>query len=160
MKAYQFKGILTNNGWVCPAIVEVDDEGNIAYISSNNNTNNNTCQTSIKVDYTFDAYVIPGFQNAHSHAFQYAMAGLAEVHSIKQTPDDFWSWREAMYQLALSISPDDLENIATQLYAEMLRHGYTNVAEFHYVHHDKNGKHYSNLSEMGERLISAAKKQE
>ncbi len=158
MKTYQFKGILTNNGWVSPAIVEVDDEGNIAYISNNDNTNSNTCQTSIKVDKTFDAYLIPGFQNAHSHAFQYAMAGLAEVHSTEQTPDDFWSWREAMYQLALSISPDDLENIATQLYAEMLRHGYTNVAEFHYVHHNKNGQSYNNLSEMGERLISAAKK--
>ena len=61
-----------------------------------------------------------------------------------------------MYTLALSISPDDLQSIAQQLYAEMLRHGYTNVAEFHYVHHDKDGKKYSNLSEMGERLIAAA----
>lgn len=157
MKTFQFKGILTQTGWISPAIVTVDKDGNITYISNNNDTTS-TCQTSINVDETFDCYVIPGFQNAHSHSFQYAMAGLAEVHSIQQTPDDFWSWRDSMYQLALSISPDDLEAIATQLYAEMLRHGYTNVAEFHYVHHDKNGKPYSNLSEMGERLISAAKK--
>jgi formimidoylglutamate deiminase len=156
MKTFQFKGILTESGWISPAIIEVDDKGIITYISDNNNTN--TCQTSTKVDETFDTYLLPGFQNAHSHSFQYAMAGLAEIHSTDQTPDDFWSWRDSMYQLALSISPDDIEAIATQLYAEMLRHGYTNVAEFHYVHHDKNGNTYSNLSEMGERLISAAKK--
>ncbi len=156
MKAYQFKGILTNDGWVSPAIVEIDNNGLITNIS--NNTDSNTCQTSVKVDKVFDAYVIPGFQNAHSHAFQYAMAGLAETHSTNQTPDDFWSWRDSMYKLALSISPDDLESIASMLYAEMLRHGYTDVAEFHYIHHDPNGSTYSNLSEMGERLIAAAKK--
>jgi formimidoylglutamate deiminase len=42
------------------------------------------------------------------------------------------------------------------LYAEMVRHGYTHVAEFHYVHHDPEGKPYANLAEMGERLVSAA----
>ena len=86
------------------------------------------------------------------------MAGLAERHSTSQTPDDFWSWREAMYALALKISPEDLEAIATLLYAEMLRHGYTNVAEFHYVHHDQNGTPYANLAEMSERLVAAATK--
>lgn len=104
-----------------------------------------------------NCFALPGFQNAHSHSFQYAMAGLAERHSTEQTPDDFWSWREAMYKLALSVNPDQFENIATMLYAEMLRHGYTNVAEFHYVHHDKNGMPYDNLSEMGERMVKAAK---
>jgi len=102
-------------------------------------------------------YTLPGFQNAHSHAFQYAMAGLAENHSTSLTSDDFWSWREAMYKLALSVTPDQIESIATMLYTEMVRNGYTNVAEFHYVHHDKNGKRFNNLSEMGERMISAAK---
>ncbi|MGV6861516.1 MAG: formimidoylglutamate deiminase [Putridiphycobacter sp.] len=155
MTTYQFKGLLQQNKWMAPAIVTVDDSGAITEISEFP-SNQSKC-SSVKVDHVIDAYALPGFQNAHSHAFQYAMAGLAEVHSTDQTPDDFWSWREAMYKLALSISPDDLEVIATQLYAEMLRHGYTNVAEFHYVHHDKNGQHYNNLSEMGERLISAAK---
>ncbi|HIP36450.1 MAG TPA: formimidoylglutamate deiminase [Crocinitomix sp.] len=153
MKTYQFKGVLTNNGWVAPATVQVDNQGRIVEISDNINS----CQTSIQVDKVFDAYALPGFQNAHSHAFQYAMAGLAETHSTHQAPDDFWSWREAMYKLALSISPNDLEHIASMLYAEMLKHGYTNVAEFHYVHHDKNGKPYTNISEMGECLIAAAK---
>ena len=86
------------------------------------------------------------------------MAGLAERHEGTGVPDDFWSWRDAMYKLALSVNPDQFEAIATMLYAEMLRHGYTSVAEFHYVHHDQNGKKYNNLAEMGSRLVSAAKK--
>jgi formimidoylglutamate deiminase len=84
------------------------------------------------------------------------MAGLAEKHA-PGTHDDFWSWREAMYQCALSVDPAQAEAIATMLYAEMLRHGYTHVAEFHYLHHDKDGKPYDNLVEMGERMIAAAK---
>ena len=63
-----------------------------------------------------------------------------------------------MYQIALSVSPDQMEVIATMLYAEMLKHGYTQVAEFHYLHHDVNGKYYNNLAEMGQRLVSAAHK--
>ena len=100
---------------------------------------------------------LPGFQNAHSHAFQYAMAGLAEKQTSQSITDNFWSWREAMYSLALTVNPDQMEAIATMLYAEMARHGYTHVAEFHYLHHDKNGKHYANLGEMGSRLVAAAK---
>jgi len=63
-----------------------------------------------------------------------------------------------MYQLALSINPDQMEAIATMLYAEMLRHGYTEVAEFHYVHQDISGASYNNKAELGARLIAAAKK--
>src|SRR5882724_5190325 len=105
---------------------------------------------------TIDGFALPGFQNAHSHAFQYAMAGLAENHP-RGTPDDFWSWREAMYQCALTVSPEQAEAIAAMLYAEMIRVGYTHVAEFHYLHHDKDGRPYSNLAEMGERMVAAAK---
>jgi len=86
------------------------------------------------------------------------MAGLAERHQASSMADDFWSWREAMYQLALSMNPDQMEAVATMLYAEMLRQGYTEVAEFHYVHHDKDGKPYTKLAEMGERLLAAAQK--
>jgi len=148
MKAYTFKGILVDTVFQGETTITVDEDGVITGIEEGSKENAQS----------LNVYAIPGFQNAHSHAFQYAMAGLAEKHATGQTPDDFWSWREAMYQLALSISPGDLESIATMLYSEMLRHGYTNVAEFHYVHHDKNGQPFSNLSEMGERLIKAAKK--
>lgn len=150
MKTYRFKGILQNTAWEEYAEITVNDRGIITDISSFDPQNK-----SIQI---IDGFAIPGFQNAHSHAFQYAMAGLAERHkNTVSSPDDFWGWREAMYQLALTMNPDQMEAIATMLYAEMARHGYTNVAEFHYVHHDKNGAPYSTLSEMGNSLISAAK---
>lgn len=149
MKSYLFKGLLQRDGWIENALVKVDDKGIILSISGNENDTMDAEKLNV--------FALPGFQNAHSHAFQYAMAGLAEIHETGTTPDDFWSWRDAMYKLALSVDPDQMESIATMLYSEMLRLGYTNVAEFHYVHHDKDGKPYSNLAEMGSRLISAAK---
>ena len=148
MQTYKVKGLLTPAGFKSDQYITVDEKGIITKIS----------EELASGFISLDAFAIPGFQNAHSHAFQYAMAGLAEKHATGQTPDDFWSWRDAMYKLALSISPDELEIIATQLYAEMLRHGYTHVAEFHYVHHAKDGQRFDNLSEMGERLVKAAKR--
>jgi formimidoylglutamate deiminase len=147
MKSYRFKALLQNSGWLENATVSLNESGEIISISQTENSD------SIYID----GYALPGFQNAHSHAFQYAMAGLAERHSGAQNADDFWSWREAMYGLALNINPEQMKTIATMLYAELLRHGWTNVAEFHYVHHDKNGAPYDNLAAMGEALIEAAK---
>lgn len=144
MSRFEFKAILTENGWLENGIINTDPFGKIESISSSSTGN-------------FKGFLLPGFQNAHSHAFQYGMAGLAEIHDPGSNPDDFWSWREAMYRLALQLSPDQMEAIATMLYSEMARVGYTNVAEFHYLHHDVNGKQYGNEAEMGSRLISAAK---
>ncbi|MEQ9166874.1 MAG: amidohydrolase family protein, partial [Fulvivirga sp.] len=148
MKHFQFSGLLQNEGWQDDVAVSVDNDGIITSIQ----------QEKIEGAEVVNGYALPGFQNAHSHAFQYAMAGLAEKHKSGTVADDFWSWREAMYQLALTMSPDDLESVATMLYSEMARHGYTHVAEFHYLHHDINGRPYQNLAEHGERLIAAAEK--
>jgi len=144
---YTFKGLLTEDGWIANAILSLDASGNILSIS----------ESEKPVGEFINGYVLPGFQNAHSHAFQYAMAGLAELHTDTGLADDFWSWRNAMYGLALTLSPEQMEAVATMLYSEMARHGYTAVAEFHYLHHDKDGKPYANLAEMGSRLIAAAK---
>lgn len=143
---YKFTGVLTANGWVMPAYVDVGEDGLIRKVSDN---------YSGEVDEEVNGLAIPGFRNAHSHAFQYAMAGLAEVHK-PGVLDDFWSWRETMYKVALSIDPDQMESIASYLYSEMLRNGYTHVAEFHYVHLDPNGEFYNNRAELGSRLIAAA----
>jgi len=102
--------------------VGVEEDGIISYLS------NQAPEQGIAIE-AVDGFALPGFQNAHSHAFQYAMAGLAENHP-SGTRDDFWTWREEMYRCALSVDPDQAQAIATQLYAEMLRHGYTHVAEF------------------------------
>lgn len=144
MKFYRFKSLLQNDGWLENACVSIDENGKITSISQDESAD------AIYID----GYALPGFQNAHSHAFQYAMAGLAENHA--GCGDDFWSWREMMYGLALNINPAQIKKIAAMLYAELIRHGYTNVAEFHYVHHDKNGEKFDNLTEMGEALIEAA----
>ncbi len=147
-KTFRFKGLLTEQGWLENACVTVDEAGKTENIST----------TASQIDEDVDGFALPGFQNAHSHAFQYAMAGLAELHEGSGVPDDFWSWRTAMYNLALTLSPDDMEAIATMLYSEMAQHGYTSVAEFHYLHHDQNGNPFKNLAEMGERLVAAAQK--
>jgi formimidoylglutamate deiminase len=145
---FRFNALRQKDSWLSPAYVGVDQDGMVGYLSD----------IAPEASISFEAvtgYALPGFQNSHSHAFQYAMAGLAEKHA-PGILDDFWSWREAMYQCALSMDPNQVEAVATMLYTEMLRFGYTSVAEFHYLHHDKNGSHYHNLAEMGERIIAAA----
>jgi len=92
--------------------------------------------------------------NVHSHAFQRAMAGLAEFRG--HPTDDFWTWREEMYRLVTLLEPDDVGAIARHLYIEMLRHGYTAVGEFHYLHRDRAGKPYENRAEMADRIFEAA----
>ena len=144
MKTYRFKALLKNSGWIENAAVSIDEKGKIVSVSQ-----------AAQPDASFRGCAVPAFQNAHSHAFQYAMAGLAENH--RRAGDDFWSWRERMYDLALNLEPDEMKAIAAMLYAELVRNGYSNVAEFHYVHHDKNGKPYANLAAMGEALIEAAR---
>ncbi|WP_373378417.1 formimidoylglutamate deiminase [Cupriavidus nantongensis] len=107
--------------------------------------------------------VLPGMPNLHSHAFQRGFAGLTEFRSRPQGDDpagadSFWSWRTLMYRFAQRLSPDTLEAVATQLYIEMLRAGYTSVCEFHYVHHDEGGRPYADAAEMSLRLLRAAQR--
>jgi formiminoglutamate deiminase len=97
---------------------------------------------------------LPGMPNLHSHAFQRAMAGLAERRGDHE--DTFWTWREAMYRCALSVTPEDVEAIAGQLYVEMLEAGFTRVGEFHYLHHDRDGAPYADPAEMAGRIAAAA----
>ncbi len=146
MTKFCFKGLLQADGWHENVTLFTDNEGIILDISKSESAS------------AHKHYALPGFQNAHSHAFQYAMAGLAELHATNQKKNDFWNWRKSMYALALSINPEQMECIAAMLYQEMLRHGYTHVAEFHYIHHDKNGKPYNNTAELSERIARAAKK--
>ncbi|MGO3406634.1 formimidoylglutamate deiminase [Marinomonas sp.] len=98
--------------------------------------------------------VLPTIANVHSHAFQRIMAGAAEV-SLNPN-DSFWSWRDLMYKIVQKLTPDDAHIIAKQLYIDMLKAGYSQVGEFHYLHHDIGGKHYGQLAEMSNQLIAAA----
>ncbi|OGB00129.1 MAG: formimidoylglutamate deiminase [Burkholderiales bacterium RIFCSPHIGHO2_12_FULL_69_20] len=98
--------------------------------------------------------VLPGFVNAHSHAFQRAFVGLAERRS--GADDDFWGWRDRMYAVALRVSPEALRAVAAQLYAELLQGGYTQVCEFHYLHHAPDGRPYADPLMMSRALMQAA----
>lgn len=99
---------------------------------------------------------VPGVPNVHSHAFQRAMAGLTERGS--PGGDSFWSWRDRMYHFLRSLDPNDVEVIAAQLYSELLRHGFTAVAEFHYLRNDVDGKTYEDPVEMGRRILRAGER--
>ncbi len=100
------------------------------------------------------AAALPGLVDAHSHAFQRAFAGLAERR--ESAHDDFWSWRDRMYGVALRIEPETLRDIATQLYVELLRGGYTQVCEFHYLQHDRDGTPYADPGTLAWALADAA----
>lgn len=100
------------------------------------------------------AILVPGMGNVHSHAFQRAMAGLTEMPGPGS--DNFWSWRDLMYRFALAFDPDQLEAVASQLYVEMLEAGFTRVGEFHYLHHDKDGRQYADIAEHSVRIAAAA----
>ncbi|CCE10410.1 putative formiminoglutamate deiminase HutF [Bradyrhizobium sp. STM 3843] len=100
------------------------------------------------------ALAIPGIASLHSHAFQRGMAGLAELRG--ESTDTFWTWRETMYCFALAMTPDDVADVATLLYVEMLERGFTRVGEFHYLHHDRDGSPYADIAEMATRIASAA----
>ena len=99
-------------------------------------------------------FALPGMANVHSHAHQRAMAGLAERSGSDAS--SFWTWRDAMYRFALKMNPDEFQAVATQSYVEMAKAGYTAVGEFHYLHHQPDGRPYADPAELGLRCLAAA----
>lgn len=100
--------------------------------------------------------LLPGFVNAHSHAFQRLIRGRTQWRPAGAEGADFWSWRDAMYQAALTLDPDDVYAASRFCFLEMLRAGYTAVGEFHYLHRDPAGEPYADPQELAERVIAAA----
>jgi formimidoylglutamate deiminase len=143
--ALHFGTALLPEGWRANVRLQIDG-GRIAAIDAD---------ATPEADDERHAIGISGMPNLHSHAFQRAMAGLAEYGGAG--PDDFWTWREVMYRVALSVTPDDVEAIAAELYAEMLEAGFTRVGEFHYLHHDADGTPYADVAEMAKRVLAAAR---
>jgi formimidoylglutamate deiminase len=139
-----FASALTPEGWKRDLRLAIED-GVIASI---------TTHATPKPGDERHAIGLPGMPNLHSHAFQRGMAGLAEVRG--SSADTFWTWREVMYRFALTMTPDDVEVVAAQLYVEMLEAGFTRVGEFHYLHHDRDGTPYSDIAEMAGRIAAAA----
>ena len=130
IKKYYAENILLSDGWATDKTITIKD-GIITAITSGKESGANE----------FLGTVIPGMINCHSHAFQRAFAGFSEQGS--EGKDSFWTWRKIMYKFLAQLSHDDAQVIAQQLYIEMLKMGYTRVAEFHYLHHDIDGNTYS-----------------
>jgi formimidoylglutamate deiminase len=145
---------LLPDGWASNVLFEIDGAGTIINVMPNAAAHAESCYP-----YRAKGPVIPGMPNLHSHAFQRAMAGLTE--QAGQTgaagDDSFWTWRQVMYGFVGRITPAQLQAIAAQLYVEMLKSGYTAVGEFHYVHHDIDGRPFADYAEMSEQIIAAAR---
>ena len=146
MSVFFAERALLPTGWATNVRIEVGADGFLTRIQAN---------ADAQGAQRLNGPVLPGMPNLHSHAFQRAMAGLAEVAGNPN--DSFWTWRELMYRLVGKISPEQLGVIARQLYIEMLKAGYTSVAEFHYVHHDLSGQPYANPAELALRISEAAR---
>jgi len=134
----RFRHILTPDGIERHKRIGIDGQGRIVSVTDEQGD-------------VFDGWLaLPGIPNAHSHSFQRGLVGSGET---AHGEDSFWSWREAMYRLAQNITPDDIRSIAAQAFADMLRAGFTSVAEFHYLHHLPDN---SPGPEMARAVIDAA----
>jgi formimidoylglutamate deiminase len=100
-------------------------------------------------------FTVPAMPNAHSHAFQRLLRGRAERPSPDHR-DDFWTWRTEMFRLAGGLDPDRMHAVATQAYLEMAEAGYGVVGEFHYVHHQPDGRPYADPNQMARAVAEAA----
>src|SRR5688500_15144839 len=128
MLSLHFDSALLPEGWASNVRIEVID-GLIASVERDAATKARDERAKV---------ALPGMANVHSHAFQRGMAGLTEYRG--PSADNFWSWRELMYRFCARMTPEDLEAVSAMAFAEMLESGFTRVGEFHYVHHDTDGK--------------------
>ena len=104
-------------------------------------------------DVRISGVVMPGFVNAHSHAFHRALRGHTHGGA-----GDFWSWRTPMYEIANRLTPETYGELAAMTFAEMALSGITGVGEFHYIHHQQDGTRYANPNEMGLAMVAASQR--
>ena len=144
------KQALLPSGWAQNVSVKINATGRIESVISDTNDNpgNTSADHSVEV-------LLPSPVNAHSHAFQRAMAGLTERRGPNPN-DSFWTWRQLMFRFLDQLTPDDIEAITAFVQMEMLEAGFATNVEFHYLHHQPKGVPYDSLSEMAERIIAAA----
>jgi len=120
--AVTYANLWQDGRWLQNATVQIDAGGKVAGVST----------TSTAAGTAIPGLTLPGIVDAHCHAFQRALG--AWTQRAAGSHDDFWSWREAMYALAGRLQRNDLEAITARCYLELLRGGYTSVAEFLYLH--------------------------
>jgi formimidoylglutamate deiminase len=138
---------LLPQGWSEDVVVEIDDGGSIASVTPGGDPSDSERVTGP---------LLPAMPNVHSHAFQRGLAGRTGRHSHDRS-DTFWTWRDVVYDFLDQLDADDLEAVTTQAYVEMVKAGYTTVAEFHYVHHDVDGRPLADPAENAWRVVNAAR---
>jgi len=152
MNALFARHALLADGWRRDVLLEWDAGGDLVAV---------TPDTPAPAGVACEEVVLPGMINLHSHAFQRALGGLTERAGSASASnpgadgDSFWTWRELMYRFANRITPDQMEAVAAQLYVECLRHGYTAVCEFHYLHRGPAGELYADPAETARRIVAA-----
>ena len=124
-------------------LVSVDDDGKISALTHQG-------QPPADVE-ALRGWIFPGFVNDHSHVFHRVLRG--RTHAGRGS---FWNWRDQMYAVAAVLGPTTYHELARAVFAEMLEAGYTQVREFHYLHHGPNGLRYSDANEMSRVLMAAA----
>src|SRR5690348_12751633 len=148
--------IYTPQGLQSNMIISISDDGRINTIMPRGETSEGV-QFIVPSDVSAlpGVALLPGFVNAHSHVFQRALRG--HTHRPLSRQDTFWTWRRAMYAEAGRLNPDLLYTGALRTYREMLAAGYTTVGEFHYVHHQPDGRPYANPNAMSEAILAAGR---
>ena len=139
------KSALLPAGWVNDVAVDIGSDGRIKSVETG---------SSVQADHQ-TGVLLPAPVNAHSHAFQRAMAGLTEKRGPNPT-DTFWTWRDLMFRFLDQLTPEHIEAITAFVQMEMLEAGYATNVEFHYIHHQPGGTPYDSLSELAQRVIAAS----
>ena len=138
--------IYTPQGLQSNRVISISDDGYIHAITEHN--------ADLEItDVLPGMALLPGFVNTHSHAFQRALRG--QTQQARLSHDTFWTWRQAMYEEAQRLTPDLLYQNTLQTYREMLSAGYSSVGEFHYVHHQPDGRPYEHENSMSEAILQA-----
>ena len=137
---------LLPTGWARDVRVELGGDGRIEAVSPG---------AAIDGAEYCGGTLVPGMPNLHSHAFQRAMAGLAERAGTGGQADSFWTWRSLMYGFVARLTPERVRDVAAQLQVECLKAGYTAIAEFHYLHNDMDGAPYADAAAMGRAVLEA-----
>jgi formimidoylglutamate deiminase len=137
---------LLPDGWACDVAVELGADGRIAAVTPN---------AAPAHAERLAGPLVPGMPNVHSHAFQRGLAGRTG-RGAQDRSDTFWTWRDVVYDFLDRIDADALEAVTAQAFVEMTKAGYTGVAEFHYVHHDVNGRPHADPAENAWRVTAAA----
>jgi formimidoylglutamate deiminase len=141
-------GLLCADGrFVANAALLVADDGRIAGVVRTDHP----CDTIVDLP---GKALLPGFVNAHSHAFQRLIRGKSE--SRAGSGADFWSWRGTMYHAAASLDPQQLYDVSRMAFLEMLLAGITTVGEFHYLHTQPSGAPYEDPNQLSKEIIAAA----